>query len=122
MSGKGSLVNFLSEEDRKRLLTFRPASELRRFPAIKGKLPSRKVTPSASVPAAAVEPVKAEVVLPAPVAPEVCEFVRSPVYEGSIGRRCVDSSFCPARIYGNFALFQVCPTRLAKLREQKREA
>jgi hypothetical protein len=116
---KGSLVNFLSEEDKKKLLTFKPASSLAKYPA--AKKPIKQNQPRDSVPAA-VEPAKVEASLPVLVVPEMCEFVRDPVYEGSIGRRCVDSSFCPARIFGNLALFQVCPTRLAKLKQASREA
>ncbi len=116
MSKKGSLVNFLSEEDRKRLLTFRPASELR-------KLPVNKSTPRVSVQSAAVVVAKPEQpqTPSMPIVSNICEFVRGDIFEGSNGRRCVDGTFCPARIYGQLAIFQICPTRMYKLKERKRE-
>ena len=121
MSGKGSLVNFLSEEDRKRLLNFRPASELKKIP--------KKDTPRASVPAAGPQlqsdssnkVTEAQNDQTKPTLPEACEFVCGQVFEGSSGRRCVDGTFCPARIFGNLSIFQVCSTRLKKLKEQKKE-
>lgn len=51
-----------------------------------------------------------------------CEFAGDYVYPGASGRQCVDGTFCPARVYGNLALFQVCLTRLAKLKERREQS
>lgn len=71
------------------------------------------VSPAATSPApAAVDPAKV---------PDVCEFVRDPVFEGSCGRKCCDGTFCPSRIYGAAAIFVTCPTRVAKLKAKAKE-
>ncbi len=91
--GKGSLVDFCSEEDRKRLLNFRSDSEL---------LPKSKVR-------------KPD--LPPP-ASDVCEFAGAPVYPGSVMRRCADGS-CPIRVCGNLEIYRICFIRSRKLKEKK---
>ena len=95
----GSLLNFYSEEQKKRMLNFRSASEL---------LPT--------APAGAVDPVKPA---PTPEVVDLCEFVGDYAFSGSSGRLCLDKTSCPARIFGNVEFYRTCPTRFSKLREKR---
>jgi hypothetical protein len=99
----GSLLSFYSEEQKKRMLNFRSASEL---------LP--KADASAVVP---VDPVK-----PAPQLEvvDLCEFVGDYAFPGSSGRLCVDKTSCPARIFGNVEFYRICPTRALNLKEKRK--
>lgn len=98
----GSLLNFYSEEEKKRMLNFRPASEL---------LP--KAAAAAVVPVVPVKPA------PQPEVVELCEFVRDYAYPGSSARLCADTTSCPACTYGNVEFYRICPTRRLKLKEKK---
>ena len=89
----GSLLNFYSEKQKKRLLNFRSASEL---------LP--KTDASAVVP---VDPVKPA---PTPEVVDICEFARDYAFPGSVVWLCVDKTSCPARIFGNVEVYRICPT------------
>ena len=97
---KDSLVDFCSEDDKKRLLNFRPASELR-------KLPAKKSTPRASVPAATVpavvDPTPSAVQSTSTLAPAGCEFA------GKCGFVCAAEFFrCPS-------LYKICLIYVKKL-------
>ena len=99
----GSLLNFYSEEQKKRMLNFRSASEL---------LP--KADASAVVPVVSVKPA------PMPEVVDLCEFVGDYAFPGSSGRLCVDKTSCPARIFGNVEFYRICPTRVLKLKEKRK--
>jgi hypothetical protein len=47
-----------------------------------------------------------------------CEFVRDLVDPTIDGRRCVDNTYCPKRIFADSKLFNSCPTRLEKLKDK----
>lgn len=66
-------------------------------------------------------PAPAVVASPQLVDPGICEFARDYAYVGSSGRKCADGTFCPSRIFGAVAVFETCPTRIGKLREQRLE-
>jgi hypothetical protein len=96
---KGSLVNFLSEEDRKRLLNFRGASEV---------LPKQPTV---------LSEIKKPDLLPPAIS--CCEFVRGFVFPGSDGRYCVCGTFCPSRIFADPAQYLTCDTRVSRLKVEK---
>jgi hypothetical protein len=100
-----SLLNFCSEEDKKKLLNFR----------------SPKLSPVHEVNTAQVNVETPQSTPKQPEAVQICEFIHGFIYEGSSGRLCIDGIFCPVRIYGNLALFQVCTTRLNRLKERKKK-
>ncbi len=97
---KDSLVNFYSEEERAKLLTFRSAYKLKPRPIDK-------------------QVIKAPVVVEkAAVVSDNCEFVRGFVYPGSENRLCVNGTFCPELIFSDPEVFIHCCTRIEKLKEQ----
>lgn len=97
---KGSLVDFLGDEDKKKLLNYTRASQL---PQAKTILAAATVADDAKE----------------PTPPSVCEFVRGFVYGGSDARLCIDKTFCPSRVYAKPEHFKACFVRLQKLREKK---
>lgn len=47
--------------------------------------------------------------------PGCCEFAVGEI-EGLDGRRCVDNTYCPKRIFGDAQVFVLCPGRDEKLK------
>ncbi len=101
---KESLVSFFSEEDKKKLLNFRSASELR---------------PKPKAPA-----VSAAVVSLVDVKPEQCEFaIIVPFLGCTTGRLCWDKTFCPTTVFADVKVFPGCKCRKDRLKElQKKES
>jgi hypothetical protein len=61
---------------------------------------------------------KTFVVLDFPAPPGCCEYVRSLIDPAIDGRRCIDITYCPKRIFSDPKVFASCPTRLKKLKEK----
>lgn len=74
-----------------------------------GRLPIWK--PKETKPAA-----KSSVFLGTPAPAGCCEFVGGLVDPTIDGRRCIDNTFCPKRIFSDPKIFALCPTRLDKLK------
>ena len=101
---KDSLLNYISEVEKKQPLNFHSASEL--FPE------------SSAVAVVPVDPAK-----PAspPEVVEICEFARDYAYPGSSARICADKTSCSASNYGNVEVYRICPTRRLKLKQKKEQ-
>jgi hypothetical protein len=61
---------------------------------------------------------KATVITEAAAPAGCCEFVRDLVDPAIDGRRCVNNTYCPKRIFADSKLFGSCPTRLEKLKDK----
>lgn len=99
-----------------RVFTFVSASELLSKPAamavpVKVPVPCQ-IASSTPTPAVAVSPQSAD--------PGICEYAGDYVYPGASGRKCT-GTFCPSRIYGAVAVYESCPTRIAKLKLRAKE-
>ena len=99
-SKKDSLVNFYSEEEQAKLLTFCSADKIKTKPVARPVIKPPVIEKAAAV------------------ASDNCEFVREFVYPGSENRLCITATFCPKSIFSDPEVYTHCCTRIEKLKEQ----
>jgi len=51
--------------------------------------------------------------------PGCCEFVGVLIHPSIEGRRCIDHTFCPKRLFSDPKFFASCPTRKQKLKDKE---